>query len=93
MKVKELKDWINSLPDSFMEQDIVFSAFIEREEGDIFSIGREDIPINATYTDNENKVVCLFEEPSLEKSLELIGYTDEQIEFFKEMLGKTSNEE
>ena len=93
MKVKELKDWINSLPDSFMEQDIVFSAFIEREEDDIFSIGREDIPINATYTDNENKVVCLFEEPSLEKSLELIGYTDEQIEFFKEMLGKTSNEE
>jgi hypothetical protein len=93
MKVKELKDWINNLPDSYMEQDIVFSAFVEKEDEYSFSIGREDVPINATYTDNENKVVCLFEEPSLEKSLELLGYEDEEIEFFIEMMGQENKKD
>lgn len=58
MKLIDLKTWLDSLPEKFLEYEVTYS-----EEGDIngtdFSF-RKDWPINSAEVDEENEEVCLF---------------------------------
>ena len=56
MKLKELKDWVNSLPEDFAEFDIVNGDLTESENEYTYQIEK---PVVAVYMDKENKEVII----------------------------------
>lgn len=56
MKFKELKDWVNSLPDICDEFDIVNGDLAENDMEYTYQIEK---PVVALYMDKENKEVII----------------------------------
>jgi hypothetical protein len=56
MKLKELKDWVNSLPEDCAEFDIVNGDLTESENEYTYQIEK---PVVAVYMDKENKEVII----------------------------------
>lgn len=59
MKVKDLKEILQDLPEEFDEFDMVNGEFgvLDKEEQLVY---RKDMPIVFLYVDEENKEFCLF---------------------------------
>lgn len=64
MKVKDLREWINELPQEFDENDIVFKRIIKQfNDG---TLGCLDIPLSSVGIDEEDNEMYLCDEDSSE---------------------------
>lgn len=62
MKLKELKDWLNTIPDTFNDYEVVNGEYGILNENDDEYHYRVDKPVIASVVDEETKEVVLLHE-------------------------------
>lgn len=67
MTIKELKEWINTLPEDFSNFNVVHG---EESQLDGQYWGRKDKPIVSAMVDEETEEICLFSDGTFELSEE-----------------------
>lgn len=60
MKLKELKDWIDTLPEEFLEFSVVNAEMGEVGDGELTY--RLDMPVVAVSVDEESKEILILNE-------------------------------
>ena len=57
MTLEQLKEWINSLPEEFLEFEVVICETGDLDEEHMW---RLDSPIDGASVDEENREICIF---------------------------------
>lgn len=63
MTIKELKEWLNKLPEELYEYDLVIREIKEVEEG---KIGQRDVPVISAFVDKNASRLALIDPESNE---------------------------
>jgi hypothetical protein len=63
MKIKDLKQFIDSLPENFSDFDIVIRSFGTEADGNTYMY---DLPVISGFIDEENNELCLLDEEHTE---------------------------
>lgn len=63
MKIKDLEDFLHSLPPEFKEYDVVIRSFATEDDGNSYMY---DLPIFSGFIDGENNEFCLLDEENTE---------------------------
>ena len=79
MNVKELKDWLNSLPDKFDDYNVVNGEYGQLDEDDEQFYYRVDKPVTTTAIDQESMELIILNDTDLSKNeLELKIQNDKE---------------
>jgi len=62
MVLKDLKNWVNSIPEDYDEYNLVYRKIFEKDE----QLIAHDISITSGTVDTGTKEICLYEQKSYE---------------------------
>lgn len=76
MKVSQLKEVVNSLPEALDDHGVVFSEveIIDKEKG---TWARKDVPLESSVIDSDHEELILAKSETVDKMFELSGQSED----------------